>query len=261
MESMADRLLRTAAMSRTFLNEEARDKVFDFIMARQNSDGGFRGRGAESDLYYTLFSVAVLKILDRVVPVFKVWKYVRSFGAGRDLDLVHLTCLIRLRLAFPLPPWTRKRLFRVLEQRREESVYGRFLTLMAFDKWTLDPNFTVAADAPTPNLAAAALLNPTDGLAAALLGRFVKSGGFSPSAKVGAADLLSTATAVFALVYLKTNLDTVQRETFKYVESLWRESGGFAGHLADEFEDAEYTFYALLAMGCLIQSMAPDYGN
>lgn len=46
-------------------------------------------------------------------------------------------------------------------------------------------------------------------------------------------------------------LDLVRRSCLEFIESLWRDSGGFAGHVADEIEDGEYTFYALLSIGCL----------
>ena len=57
------------------------------------------------------------------------------------------------------------------------------------------------------------------------------------------------------------NMDDLQKPCIRYAESLWRESGGFAGHEADEFEDVEYTFYGLLTIGSLIKSMAKDYGR
>jgi hypothetical protein len=37
-----------------------------------------------------------------------------------------------------------------------------------------------------------------------------------------------------------------------FMDSLWNASaGGFHGHWADEFVDAEYTYYGLLALGHL----------
>ena len=100
-----------------------------------------------------------------------------------------------------------------------------------------------------------------DLLEKALLDRAVESGGFAPSDRIAVPDLLSTATAVFALVSRGVNMDDFQKPCIKYTESLWRESGGFSGHAADEFEDVEYTFYALLTIGSLIKSMAKEYGN
>ena len=263
MKSLPDRLLQAAASSRRFLEGDSHNKISNFILSRQNPDGGFRGRGAESDLYYTLFAVAGLKAIDYPVPVFKVWKYVRSFGMGNGLDLVHLVCLIQLRTAFPIWGITRRRLYKRLEKHRDESAYGLFLKLLAGDVPELNDPVHVSLDAPTTQLAAAVLVNRQNDKATeeALLGRFVESGGFAPSDKIAMPDLLSTATALFALTSIGTNLDAIQKPCFKYAESLWRDGGGFAGHIADEFEDVEYTFYALLTIGCLIQSLASSYGT
>jgi prenyltransferase beta subunit len=266
MKSLSDRLLQSAACSRRFLEKNSLDKMARFILDRQNSDGGFRGRAAQSDLYYTVFAVASLKALGYPVPGLKVWKYIRSFGMGNDLDFVHLVCLVRLRTVFPIFGFTRRRLFKTLQQHKAESAYALFLKLFAAD-------LQVAAEAseppvrgspfdPTTNLAAALLAGEPDGdgLVDVLLARAVDSGGFAPTDRIAEADLLSTATAVFALVSRGVNLDDIQKPCIEYAESLWRESGGFAGHAADEMEDVEYTFYALLTIGSLIQSMAKNYG-
>ncbi len=263
MKSIPDRLLQAAACSRRFLDEDSRDKMADFILARQNTDGGFRGRGVESDIYYTLFAVASLKALGYPVPLFKVWKYVRSFGMGDGLDLVHLVCLVQLRTAFPIWGMTRRRLYKRLAKHRAESAYDLFLKLLVEDDSGPDDSVQVSLDAPTTQLAAAVLVNRQNDKASeeALLGRFAEPGGFAPSDKIAVPDLLSSATALFALVGVGAKLDAIQQPCFKYAESLWRDSGGFAGHVADEFEDVEYTFYALLTTGCLIQSLASSYGT
>ena len=267
MKSLSDRLLQSAACSRRFLEETSRDKIADFIRCRQNSDGGFRGRGVESDLYYTVFAVAALKAVGHSIPFRAVWKYARSFGVGADLDLVHLVCLIRLRISFPLLGFTRRRLLKGLQKHNADTAYALFLKLFAEEFQHAVPRTEASPEMslsdPTTNLAAALLVGGQDNnvLIDALLGRVVESGGFAPTAQISEPDLLSTATALFALVSLGVNLDELQKPCCEYVDSLWRDSGGFAGHIADAFEDVEYTFYALLAIGCLIQSMAKEYGR
>jgi len=263
MKTIPDRLLQSAACSRRFLEADSLIKIYRFILSRQNPDGGFRGRGAESDLYYTVFAVAGLKAINYPIPVFKVWKYTRSFGMGKDLDLVHLVCLFRLRAAFSMLGITRRRFLKQLEKHRDQSTYGLFLKLLAEEGLAQDDPVHVAPDAPTTQLAAAMLVTHRNAKATAdaVMGRFVASGGFVPTDGIAVPDLLSTATALFALVDAGVKLDAIQQPCFKYAESLWRDSGGFAGHAADEFEDVEYTFYALLTIGSLIQSMAKNYGS
>ncbi len=263
MNSLSNRLLQNAAASRHFLDKNSRMKLTDFIMTRQNPDGGFRGRDEKSDLYYTVFACASLKALGCSIPALKVWSYARSFGAGADLDLVHLVCLIRLRTVFPHWRTTRRRLMKQLDRHQSDSAYTLFLKLFADDFQHAAPDVPVriSRSAPTTNLAAALMTGEQEGLAEALLGRAVASGGFAPVQQIGTADLLSTATALFALVQRGVNLDELHQPCFQFIESLWRDSGGFAGHVADEYEDVEYTFYALLAIGSLIHSMDKDYGN
>jgi prenyltransferase beta subunit len=262
-KSLSDRLLQSAAASRRFLDEGSLGRIARFVQERQNRDGGFRGRDAKSDLYYTVFAVASLKALGYPPPVFKIWKYALSFGMGKDLDLVHLVCLIRLRTIFPHLGATRRRLLKGLRRFKAESAYGLFLKLFAADFHFAAPpaSAEVSCSDPTTNLAAALMVGNQEGVAKELLARACSSGGFAPSKQINVPDLLSTATALFALTQRGVNLDDIHKPCFQYVESLWRDSGGFAGHTADEFEDVEYTFYALLTIGCLTRSMATDYGN
>ncbi|MEI6892427.1 MAG: prenyltransferase/squalene oxidase repeat-containing protein, partial [Pontiella sp.] len=217
-----------------------------------------------SDLYYTMFAVLCLRTLGYQVPVIKVWKYARSFGGGPHLDLVHLVCLIRLRTAFPLLGITRRRLFKTVRQYREDPAYHLLLTLFAPEVLEFTPPGDASLETKpsdsTLHLAAALIVGSGDTavIENALLARAVKSGGFAPSSQVTTPDLLSTATAVFALVSRGVNMEAFQKPGIQYAESLWRESGGFSGHAADESEDIENTFYALLTIGSLIKSMAKD---
>jgi prenyltransferase beta subunit len=253
MKAIADQLLDTAACSRRFLEKDSRAEVARFIRGQQNSDGGFRGRGSASDLYYSVFAAAGLKALGRRIPVFSLWNYVRSFGMGEDLDLVHLVSLIRLRTAFPTPGKTRRRFFQILEAHRADSAYDLFLKLLIGEH--ADEPVEVPLTAPTTSLAAAVVVNRQidKDTEAALRARVCTPGGFGATEKLKIPDLLSTATALFALRLLEADLAPLRRPCLEYIESLWRDSGGFAGHAEDEFEDVEYTFYALLGIGCLMK--------
>jgi prenyltransferase beta subunit len=69
------------------------DLVANFIRGRLNADGGFSNRAGDSDLYYTVFGLQALVALRLDLPVPAVLPYLRRFGDGEDLDLVHLACL------------------------------------------------------------------------------------------------------------------------------------------------------------------------
>ena len=75
-------------------------------------------------------------------------------------------------------------------------------------------------------------------------------GGFAAAPGVPVADLLSTATALHALAGMGIPLEPVKERCLDYLDSLWT-GRAFRGHQADEFEDSEYTFYGLLALGRL----------
>jgi len=253
--SVADRLVRAAAASRRYLDRAARREIAGFVLSRQNPDGGFRGRGAGSDLYYTVFAAAALKALGWRVPLAGLWRYARQFGAGESLDLAHLVCLVRLRALFPMRRKTRQDLGRNLERHGTEGSYGQFLRLLAGEGDGGALRATMAGDAdPTTRLAAALVAGCGDSGTArqALLSRCCADGGFAPSAGTEVPDLLSTAAALFALAETGTVPAAMRRPCLAHIESLWRDCGGFAGHACDAFADVEYTFYALLGIGCLM---------
>ena len=85
-----------------------------------------------------------------------------------------------------------------------------------------------------------------------LLDRRDEEGGFAGSPTAPMADLLSTSVALFALDYSDHPLDkTACALTESYVSAHWNEDGGFCGTVLDPDSDVEYTFYGILALGCL----------
>jgi hypothetical protein len=72
------------------------------------------------------------------------------------------------------------------------------------------------------------------------------SGGFGAAERVPVPDLLSTATALFALRQCGEGPKYPARD---FIEAHWLENGGFAATLLDDDSDVEYTFYGLLALG------------
>ena len=76
-------------------------------------------------------------------------------------------------------------------------------------------------------------------------------GGFLATPGAPLPDLLSTATALHALVSLEADIAPLREPCLDFVDSLWSASGGFHGHWADDDLDVEYTSYGLLALGHL----------
>lgn len=89
-----------------------------------------------------------------------------------------------------------------------------------------------------------------------LLDRAGPRGGFTALPLTGdlaIPDLLSTATALYALSLVKSLGDSERETHLDYLDSLWSPQGGFRGHWGDEVVDCEYTYYGLLSLGCLAE--------
>ena len=80
---------------------EASGRVVEYLQGQFNDDGGVRNRAGESDLYYTVFALDSLLALQADAPLDNVESYLRGFGTGQDLDLVHQSCLARCWAAIP----------------------------------------------------------------------------------------------------------------------------------------------------------------
>lgn len=77
-------------------------------------------------------------------------------------------------------------------------------------------------------------------------------GGFVAVPGAPMPDLLSTATALHALAAMDRRIPAALHERcLDFLDSLWTNAGGFHGNWTDDALDAEYTFYALLALGHL----------
>jgi prenyltransferase beta subunit len=246
MKTLSQQLLKTASRSRRFLDRKSRREVAAFIQSKKNPEGGYCGRDSHPDLYYTFFAVASLRALGRPLPFSNLWKFARTFGTGDGLDLPHLVCLI---LLFPN---LGSRLSLHPKIQTSDTAYDAFLKTLPGPQ---ESNQQFAVSGGTPNMAAAAVLNgvPDETAIEKLMSRHCEGGGFRANPQAPLPDLLSTGVALFALQMMGADLDTVREPCLEFVEAQWRDSGGFAGHEADLFEDTEYVFYALLSIGSLMQ--------
>jgi geranylgeranyl transferase type-2 subunit beta len=93
-------MLQVARLAPRTLGESA-PRVADFIHGQRAHDGGFRDRAGRSDLYYTVFGIEALVALREDLPAPSLTAYLRSFGDGAGLDLVHAACLARAWATLP----------------------------------------------------------------------------------------------------------------------------------------------------------------
>jgi len=265
--------------------DKAREPVAAFLEAQFHEDGGARDRAGNSDLYYTVFLLESLLALDRVPPVDRVQPYLERFGDGEGLDLVHLTCLARCWAALPDTdpgPDTVRRLRERIESHRCAdggfgTVYHGFLALGALQDLGGEPADTTGLEqsitallledgafasrqgvpaGTTPTTAAAITvlcqLGAPVPLASTqwLLARAGPEGGFRAAEGAPIPDLLSTSTALHALACAGISFAHLKESTLDLIDSLWT-GRAFCGTWADDTEDCEYTFHALLSLGHL----------
>jgi prenyltransferase beta subunit len=286
-------LWRTARGACRLLSRESEHQIADFVLSQLAADGGFRGRGAAGDLYYTLFGVECLAALGRPLPAGTIRRFLAGFGRGDDLDLVHLCCLVRCLARLADTAERRRQVagaaqllhrFKVpgegfaLGQGGQSSIYGSFLAVLALaaaDLPLADPQDlergtaslrchdgsygdrpALACGTTTVTAAAIVLLaqlgRPVPSAATDwLLEQGTASGGFVATPGAPVPDLLSTATARFALQCAGLPAVRDQEAVLDFLQSVWSDGGGFSGHVLDSATDCEYTFYGLLCLGTL----------
>jgi prenyltransferase beta subunit len=86
-------MLQIARLSPKQLGDSA-PLVEAFLRSQLDPSGGFRDRAGTPDLYYSVFGLEGLIALGAVVPA-ETEGFLRGYGNGEELDLIHLCCLIR----------------------------------------------------------------------------------------------------------------------------------------------------------------------
>ncbi len=110
------------------LDAAARASVGKFIVSQLNANGGFRGRSAASDLYYTVFGLECARAVTLELPTDTIRRFVES-KESEPLDFVHLTCLARcLDILWPAdegPAWCARLKARLDQHARPEGGHHR----------------------------------------------------------------------------------------------------------------------------------------
>ena len=120
-------MLQVARLAPNLLHDAATN-VVGFLHDQQNEDGGARDRAGQSDLYYTAFLLDALIAMREELPALRVQTYLRGFGDGDDLDLVHRACLVRcwtaLDQGWPSERFLERALANVEAHRSADGGYG-----------------------------------------------------------------------------------------------------------------------------------------
>ncbi len=270
------------------LDAPAAGALRGFVAARRAAGGGFRGRGGGADVYFTGFGLALERALGAGGGAPADAAFVRG-AAARARDLPHLVSAVRALALLGLRPEARALLPRVESLRAGDggyrpgpggarsTAYAGFLAALAYETADAplprprrlaaavralagpaggfrnhpgDPTPTTPATAAAVHLAAAARVPVPGDTLRWLLARACPGGGFLAGPAAPGPDLLSSAVALLALAAAKAG-PADPHAHLAFVESCWRDSGGFASTPGDPEADLEYAWYALLALGSL----------
>ncbi len=252
-------MLRAAARARRLRPGAARG-IARFLQSCAMSDGGFAGRGAASDLYYTVFGMQGLAALGQALPSPAVESavepaaeaaghahpatlhYLRQFADGASLDLVHLACLARcwaLLGADEPAPDVRAAILKRLEAFRSPdggyhatpganrgSAYAAFLALGAYE------------DFQTPLPEPAALVRGVRALR-------TDGGGYANTPGMPQGSSPATAAAVVVLNELG---ETVGQDVIGWLAAQMRPDGGWTAMPAAPVADLLSTATAIHAL-------------
>jgi hypothetical protein len=94
MTTIREEMLVAAQRAPAVLGESA-ELVRGFLRGQQHTNGGFKDRQGQRDLYYTVFGLEACVALQVELAPETSRLYLESLGDGEGLDLVHLCCLAR----------------------------------------------------------------------------------------------------------------------------------------------------------------------
>lgn len=258
------------AKSAMMLDPEMIVEIKSYIIGKQTTQGGFADRGGKCDLYYTLFGYYIAEAFSVTEVMHPLKKYVAETVQTNALSGVHCYCGAILYAKLVGLDSTAEKLRKqivndLLQSDSKQAEYIAFLGILAlyyledFRNIRLIVNrfnhSFILGSHPCPVVAASAVMMGMAGnrqLAATdmLLSFFREESGFVALQRTPAADLLSTAVALYALHFLEADIRLIKPDCLSFVDNLY-DSGGFRATLADYQTDVEYTFYGLLSLGSM----------
>jgi len=253
MATYLEELTLRLAQGMNLMPEPQRARHAQFLLARQNPDGGFSGREGGSDLYYTGFALRGLAILGELhgEVAEKAAAFVRSRLGGQEaiIDLLSLLYSVMLLetaagvapLADIPPGWQQRVATEFEKFRREDggyamtseghssSTYYTFLMLLSLQLLGVEP--------PEPER----------------IVRFVQSrrrddGGFVEIGPMKRSGTNPTAAAIGTLKILGAIDDEVREGVLDYICERQNDEGGLAANTRIPFADVLSTFTGLLTV-------------
>tara|TARA_R110002050_G_scaffold40093_3_gene98145 strand:- start:8874 stop:9704 length:831 start_codon:yes stop_codon:yes gene_type:complete len=249
------------------LDEASRQEIMRFVVGRQHRSGGFMDRGEQPDLYYSLFGFWLASALNLGAELNRLNDFVRDRKA--ETNPVDRFAGMLIQQAFSQKKEGPFTFFRELF-RRDHPInfsYQLFLFLLVFDarygkkrwlyffvrmllRWYKPPVGSPASLVAALTVARDEVGLKTEKMQQQLVGYFNEGIGFRSFEQVETGDMLSMGVSLFALQKTGFDLRLIAPTCFKFIEQNF-DQGAFLSGDGDATRDLEYTFYGLLALGCL----------
>ena len=286
--SISTKMMSALGRAKKRLTPETRSKITAFVLSQQTENGAFVNKGGQEDLYYTVFGWLVSYVLGVRLDSNKMSAYLKQFNPDElDLIhyMAFMKCKLLYTLVSQgivgmwLSVWSVDNLrsldtFQEFPHGDRHNPYNQFFWLSLLEdnnarligkKQTLIDlqDYKVKGggysnlqhqETASANATAAALMIKAQ-LAVydyeeveALRAMQEDNGGFKAEADAPMPDLLSTATALFAL---KNYGKKPVVNPADFIEAHLADNGGFMATLLDTQCDVESVFYGLLAFGSI----------
>ena len=238
------------------LKEDRRRRHRDFILSHQLSEGGFRGREGDSDLYYTSFAVRSLAMLGELSgeTAGRVFEYLETHEPMR-LSLVDLLSWLSTAVLVQLaggpvpkvslaPEWADEMADRLESVRTKDggyaknaegaagSTYQSFLVVLSYE--------LIGRSVPRPNA-----------LVQFLYDRQRDDGGFVEIAPMKRSGTNPTAAAVAVLELFEAMDEELRSDVRDFLRQVKSDEGGFQANTRIPFADGLSTFTGLLTQSDL----------
>ena len=266
------RLVQYSQAGFTTLETNVQQEIKNFVEEKQIKNGAFVDRAGKADLYYSLFGLWLSLATKQSEQTKAFQEYVFKLDEKKQTSLIDELVLILLKVELGLNS-NKYSTFAIVHKvirkgKNIEQVYQMFLIALVINGTGKDNKLFYillyvflsiykTKDSLPCSLVSALLYVrklvklKTDKLQNILLAYVVETGGFKSNVSVQFADMLSTAVALFALKETNYDLDLVKQPCLYFIQDNYLK-GAFLSGYNNDIKDLEYTFYGLLAIGCLV---------
>ena len=254
------------------LDDETQSELREFVGKNQHVSGSFIDRGGAPDLYYSLFGYWMAEALMMNKQLESLKDFISTKKKDEHTNTVDRYALMLIELGTFENGKPRIQLARQIFNRdyKANFSYQLFLFLLVFDakygrKYWLYTFvrlwlrfYKPPVGSPCSMIAALVVARAEVGLDSDILQKqlltfFDANIGFKAFDHLNTGDMLSTSVALFALKKTGFDMRIIAPACLDFIQRNY-DHGAFLSGDGDETRDLEYTFYGLLALGCLASS-------